>query len=121
MKIRVFCCAVVLAALGFSLNAAAQTAAVPMTFLVDGDVAHPETFNLDKLEQLPTTNQNVTYFAAGNVTTKSFSGALLWDLLQSVGIKLDPDIKNDILRKIVIVTASDGYEAVFGAGEIDPE
>ena len=34
---------------------------------------------------------------------------------------LDQSINNDILRKIVIVTGSDGYETVFSAGEIDPE
>jgi hypothetical protein len=45
---------------------------------------------------------------------------LLWDLLQSVGIILDSTIKNDILHQIVIVTGSDGYETVFGAGEIAP-
>jgi hypothetical protein len=46
---------------------------------------------------------------------------LLWDVLQSAGIKVDPNVKNDILRFIVVVTGSDGYEAIFGAGEIDPE
>jgi Oxidoreductase molybdopterin binding domain len=63
---------------------------------------------------------NYTYFSAGSVVSQSFTGALLWDLLQSVGIKLDSTIKNDILHQIVIVTGSDGYETVFGAGEIAP-
>jgi len=62
----------------------------------------------------------VTYFAAGAVTSQSFTGALLWDLLQSVGVIVDPNIKNDILRRIVIVTGSDGYQSTFGAGEINP-
>jgi len=52
--------------------------------------------------------------------TQSFTGTLLWDLLQSVGIVVDPNVKNDILRKVVIVTGSDGYETAFGAGEIAP-
>jgi DMSO/TMAO reductase YedYZ molybdopterin-dependent catalytic subunit len=122
MKTRVFCSALMLlATISLSLNAKAQSETVSSTFLVDGDVTHPHTFDLDDLERLPTTNQNVTYFTAGNVTTQSFTGALLWDLLQSVGIKLDPNIKNDILRKIVIVTGNDGYETVFGAGEIAPD
>jgi Oxidoreductase molybdopterin binding domain len=68
----------------------------------------------------PVTNENVTYFAAGAVVTQSFTGTLLWDLLQSVGIVVDPKIKNDILRKVVIVKGSDGYQSVFGAGEIAP-
>jgi hypothetical protein len=66
------------------------------------------------------TKENVTYFTAGAVVTQSFTGTSLWDLLQSVGIVVDPTIKNDILRKVVIVTGSDGYQSVFGAGEIDP-
>ena len=52
--------------------------------------------------------------------SQSFTGALLWDLLQSVGIVLDLNIKNDILHQIVIVTGSDGYNPFFGAGEIAP-
>ena len=89
-------------------------------FRVVGHVQHPRTFDLAALQKLPVSNQNVTYFAAGSVVSHSFTGALLWDLLQSVGIIVDPVIKNDILRKTVVVTGSDGYEAVFGAGEIAP-
>jgi hypothetical protein len=79
----------------------------------------PSSFDLAKLEKLQVTSQKVTY-SAGKVTTHEFTGVLLWDLLQSAGIILDQSIKNDILHKIVIVTGSDGYETVFGAGEIDP-
>jgi hypothetical protein len=39
---------------------------------------------------------------------------LLWDLLQSAGgIIVDPKVKNDILRLIVVVTGSDGYASVI--------
>ena len=40
--------------------------------------------------------------------------------MQSVGIVVDSTIKNDILRKTIVVIGSDGYESVFTAGEIDP-
>ena len=62
----------------------------------------------------------MTYFSAGSVVTESFTGVLLWDLLngsQVGGIVTDPTVKNDILHKIVIVT--DCYQSVFGAGEFD--
>jgi hypothetical protein len=65
----------------------------------------------------------VTYFAAGSVVTESFTGVLLWDLLNNApvnGIVTDPTIKNDILHKVIIVTGTDCYQSVFGAGEIDP-
>ena len=54
------------------------------------------------------------------MVSQSFSGVLLWDLLQSVGIVVNPNIKNDILRKTIVVTGSDGYKSVFTAGEIAP-
>jgi hypothetical protein len=100
--------------------AAAPPGGPSSTFRVTGDVAKRTSFDLEMLEALPVTKENVTYFAAGAVVTQSFTGTLLWDLLQSVGIVVDPTIKNDILRKVVIVTGSDGYQSVFGGGEISP-
>ncbi len=91
-----------------------------MSFQVTGNVQNPATFDIRKLQAFPPVNQNVTYFAAGSVVSQSFTGSLLWDVLQSAGIILNPTIKNDILHQIVIVTGSDGYETVFGAGEIAP-
>jgi hypothetical protein len=32
----------------------------------------------------------------------------------------NPNVKNDILHKVVIVTGTDCYQSAFGAGEIDP-
>lgn len=78
---------------------------------------------MNKLEQFGPTQENVTYFAAGSVVTESFTGVLLWDLLNNApvnGIVTDPTIKNDILHKVIIVTGTDCYQSVFGAGEIDP-
>jgi hypothetical protein len=121
MTMRVFGAALLLLGMiGISPLAAAPAGGVSTAFRVTGEVTDRTSFDLQKLEELPVANQNVTYFAAGSVVTQSFTGALLWDLLQSVGIIVDPNIKNDILRKIVIVTGSDGYQSVFGAGEIDP-
>jgi hypothetical protein len=93
------------------------------SFTVTGEVSKPSTFYLNNLEQLPTAQANVTYFAAGSVVSQSFTGALLWDLLNNSpvgGIVVDPTIKNDILRKIIIVTGSDCYQSVFSAGEFSP-
>ena len=65
----------------------------------------------------------MTYYADGSELTESFTGVLLWDLLNDApvgGILVDPSIKNDILHKVIIVTGTDCYQTVFGAGEIDP-
>ena len=122
MNIRIFAAALLLlAAASFSPIAEAQNTTIPSTFRVFGQVTKPTTFDLTALKKLPLTSENVTYFAAGQVASHQFTGALLWDLLQSVGgIVVDPKVKNDILRSVVIITGSDGYASVIGAGEIAP-
>jgi len=123
MKIRGFLAALLLFGMT-GVQALAQSSSVqppsPPFFRVFGQVKTPMVFNVHALKRLPVSNQNVTYFAAGSVVSQSFTGALLWDLLQSVGITVDPTIKNDILRKTIVVTGTDGYVAVFTAGEIAP-
>ena len=37
-----------------------------------------------------------------------------------MGLQLDPSIKNDELSKYVLATGTDGYEATFSLGELDP-
>jgi len=87
---------------------------------VKGKVLYPYQANLGTLEAFPISTVDVTFFAAGAVVTQAFSGALLWDVISASEVLIDPTIKNDILHKIVVVTGSDGYEAVFSLGEIDP-
>src|ERR1700759_3159925 len=93
------------------------------SFKVSGDVTNRAVFNLEKLKRFPPAQANVTYFAAGSGVTESFTGVLLWDLLNNSpvnGIVTNPNTKNDILHKVVIVTGTDCYQSVFGAGEFDP-
>jgi hypothetical protein len=57
------------------------------------------------------------------VSSNAYAGALLWDVLNLApvgGIITNPSVKNDILHKIIIVTGTDCYKALFGAGEVDP-
>jgi hypothetical protein len=89
-------------------------------FVVAGQVQRPGPIYPGDLAKLPRTQENVTFFSGGQVVSQSYTGVLLWDLLQSVGVITTNPPKNDILRKIIVVTGSDGYEAVFGAGEISP-
>jgi Oxidoreductase molybdopterin binding domain len=123
MIARVFFVALLLAGVGGSAFAASCPGGPTTSFSVTGQVQNPTVFDMRVLQQLPTTQENVTYFSAGSVVTQSFTGALLWDLLNNSpvgGIVTNSAIKNDILHKIVIVTGSDCYQSVFGAGEIDP-
>jgi hypothetical protein len=99
------------------------TGAVTNAFYVAGQVQTPATFDLARLQLFAPAQQDITFFASGAVTTASFTGVLLWDILNNPpvgGIITDPNVKNDILHKIVVVTGSDCYQAVFGVGELDP-
>ena len=64
MKIRIFGAALLLiSALALSPAAKAENATVAAAFGVGGQVTSPSGFDLAKLEKLPATSQNVTYFA----------------------------------------------------------
>jgi hypothetical protein len=88
----------------------------PVTLL--GDVADPGLYNLPDLT--PVTTQTVTYTAAGVPVSDTYTGISLWNLLTDAGGVTVTTAKNDILAKYVVATGSDGYKAVFSAGEIDP-
>jgi hypothetical protein len=123
MMMRAVPAALLLISVGNSPLQAACPGGVSNSFSVSGEVTKRTVFDLNNLEQFPPAQQNVTYFAAGSVVTESFTGVLLWALLNNSpvgGIVTDPAIKNDILHKVVIVTGTDCYQSVFGAGEIDP-
>jgi DMSO/TMAO reductase YedYZ molybdopterin-dependent catalytic subunit len=90
------------------------------SFSVGGSVLHPSTFSLTALQALAPTTETATYRMGSATVTDTYTGVSLWTLINSVGLELDPSIKNDILRMVITVTGTDGYQAVFSAGEIDP-
>jgi DMSO/TMAO reductase YedYZ molybdopterin-dependent catalytic subunit len=105
-----------------SIGAAFAFESAGATFQLAGQVQTPATFDAAALRKLPAVHKEVTYLTGGGPATRSFTGALLWDVLQSAGgIVVDPDVKNGLLRKIIIVTGGDGYVTVFSAGEIAPD
>ena len=123
MMTRTLSAALLLIGLGSTPLQAACPGGVSSYFTVSGEVTKRTVFDLNKLEQFASAQENVTYFAAGSVVSESFTGVLLWDLLNNApvnGIVTYPTIKNDILHKVIIVTGTDCYQSVFGAGEIDP-
>lgn len=83
-----------------------------------GDIADPGIYNLPTVT--PVTTLTATYTAAGIPTTDTYTGVKLWDLLTDAGGVTVTSAKNDILSKFVVATGSDGYQAVFSLGEIDP-
>ena len=86
--------------------------------LIAGQVADPGFYNLPTTT--PVAVESVTYTAAGVPVSDTYTGTTLWNLLADAGGAATTTAKNDILSKYVIATGSDGYQAVFSAGEIDP-
>ena len=86
--------------------------------LVLGDVADPGLYNLPTTT--PAIVESVTYKAAGVPVSDTYTVTTLWNLLAEAGGVTTSTAKNDILSKYVIATGSDGYQAAFSLGEIDP-
>jgi len=77
MNIRLVGAALLLlSTLSLSPIAEAQTGGLSTTFRVSGQVTNPVIFNLAKLQKFAVSTQNVTFFAAGQVTSGSYTGAL---------------------------------------------
>ena len=93
---------------------------VSSSLTLSGLVAHPASYDQSTLSALPATTESVSYTAAGQAVSGSFTGLPLWTLLTDAGLLTDPAIKNDELRDYVLATGSDGYEAAFSLGELDP-
>ena len=100
---------------------AAEAAISPSkSFTIAGAVQTPKTYKRADLLREPVTTETVYFSTGAGPVQASYTGVLLWTLLQEVGIKANANIKNDILRHTVTLTATDGYQVVISAGEIDP-
>lgn len=87
------------------------------SFHLTGLLSHPGTFTLADLQAFPKVTVTITAQPLG---AHSFGGALLYSLLQQAGIMTVSTRKNDILRKAVLVTGTDGYGVAIALGEIIP-
>lgn len=91
------------------------------TVELTGLVQNPKTFTRDDLATYPSITLTVSFGAGQGFQTGRFTGVLLWDLLKEADVKVDPARNNDKLRKYVVLTATDGYEAIYSLGELDPD
>ena len=89
-------------------------------FCLNGKVKNPRRFSLTDLQQYPTSSQiTVSYYSGSQgLVTKTYIGVPLIDLLNDAVIITDSTRKNDILRKAVLVRATDCYEVVISLGEL---
>ena len=110
-------------------NPAAEVEAPPVTceggyapvFRLGGRVQFPKTFDLDTLGQEPLTTVHDFFLTGQGTESGTFTGVLLWDLLQEAQVITNPAQRNDLLRKAVLITGSDCYETVYAMGELAPQ
>jgi DMSO/TMAO reductase YedYZ molybdopterin-dependent catalytic subunit len=91
------------------------------SFELTGLVQNPKTFTRDDLAAYPSITLTVSFGAGQGFQTGRYTGVMLWDLLKEAEVTVDPARANDKLRKYVIVTGSDGYDAIYSLGELDPD
>ena len=71
------------------------------------------------VEQLPAVEQQVSFLTGHGVEQATYTGTLLWLLLERAGVLgSEPRVR---LRRTLAVTGRDGYVAVLALAEIDPE
>jgi hypothetical protein len=75
------------------------------------------TWTVSTLAALP--HKTVTVHNEHTKADETYSGVQLIDLLTPLGVHDQPRGKD--LRLYVVVVGSDGYEAVYGIGEVTPE
>jgi hypothetical protein len=84
--------------------------------VVGGDVDHPYVLSAAEFAALPHTSLR----AEGHDTKRStFDGVLLSELLLRAGVALGGELRGARVAQAVVVSAADGYRAVFAIAEID--
>ena len=87
-------------------------------FVITGEVQNPMTYDEDSLAALPHSIENVTFLTKTGPQSGSFTGVLLWNLLNKAGIKSGPS--RDGQFQYVEVTGTDCYQVVLALGELNP-
>lgn len=90
---------------------------------VGGHVANAQRWSMSDLARL-TLHDVATPATTGHgsepIPPRHYSGVLLWDLISQAEPIVDPAVNEDILRRVVVARATDGYASVIALGEIHP-
>ena len=89
---------------------------------ITGELDGRALLTFDEFSALPLTLQTVTvsFLAGSSQESHTFTGFLLYDVMNYFGPQFDPDVKNDKLRFYVSATGTDSYQAIVAWGEFDP-
>jgi hypothetical protein len=90
--------------------------------VITGELEDRVFLTFEQFEALPLQSHNVsvTFQAGQAVEHHTFTGFLLFDVLNHLKPQFDPDVKNDKLRFYVSATGTDDYQAIVAWGELDP-
>ena len=108
--------ALIAAALALASNIALAT---DQSVVVAQSVEQTHTIDVAIVEQLPAIEQKVSFLTAHGPEQATYTGALLWSVLERAGM-VGGD-RRARLRRTILVTGGDGYTAVLALAEIDPE
>ena len=107
------------AIVALSLVAGPAVAQSP-ALVLGGKVRQPQRWTLEDLKKMPAEHADVSYQTDRGPVRASFTGTLLWSLIEAAG-GIDDSAKNPELRHAIRITAKDGYVVVTSSGEIAPD
>jgi DMSO/TMAO reductase YedYZ molybdopterin-dependent catalytic subunit len=108
------------AALVVGLCLAVTGASADDGLTVTGQVQTPLHLGVADIQALPATTVSVSPMAGHGSEPATYSGVLLWTVLEKAGLSNKPG-KNTVLRHVILVTGRDGYAVALSAGEIAPD
>jgi DMSO/TMAO reductase YedYZ molybdopterin-dependent catalytic subunit len=101
-------------------QSAGETLPRSSALVLDGKVKHPQRLSLEALRQLPAEQVAVAFQTSRGIEKSSYTGVLLWTLLDAAG-GIDDAAKGAELRHTISITGRDGYNIVISTGEIAPD
>lgn len=102
------------------LLALSSFAALAAPASLSGAVAAPLTLDQATLAALPAQTVDISFETSSGPEKGTYTGVLVWDLLQKAGLVNDPG-KNSFLKHVLMITGSDGYSVAIAEGELDPK
>ena len=117
MRVVFVAVAMFVAALSAAPHAAGQAAPPQGIVAVGGDVTTPLSLSAADLKSMPRTTATLE----SHGTTSTYEGVLLGDVLKRAGAPLGHDLMGKAVASYVLITAADGYQALFALPELDPD
>ncbi|HEV2188784.1 MAG TPA: molybdopterin-dependent oxidoreductase [Stellaceae bacterium] len=112
--------ATILAGLLLIAPAAAQSPAAAPVLSLQGKVKQAQHWTFDDLKKMRAEHADVSYQTEHGPVTASYTGVLLWSLIDQAG-GIDDGTRNAVVRHTIRITATDGYVIILSTGEMSPD